>query len=125
LNENDVGVNRATASLKKLQELNPLVTLDAIDGELTKDRISKYRVVVSVGNSLDSDIQLNELCRQQTPSVHFIRVNVHGLFGGLFIDLGNEFIVQDIDGEVFFFFQIEKLIENLLIFFLATKNSNC
>ena len=59
-----------------------------------------FRIVVSVGGSLEKDLELSEICGAHTPTIHFVRTNVTGLFGGVFVDLGQDFLVQDVDGEV-------------------------
>lgn len=42
--EEDVGKNRALASLTKLQELNNSVIISTLTGELTKEQLSDYQV---------------------------------------------------------------------------------
>ena len=42
--EEDVGKNRALASVHKLQELNNAVAVSALTGELTKEQLSGFQV---------------------------------------------------------------------------------
>lgn len=44
--ENDVGKNRALASVQKLQELNNAVAINTITTELTKEQLSDFQVCV-------------------------------------------------------------------------------
>lgn len=46
--EDDVGKNRALASVQKLQELNNAVAISTITTELTKEHLSNFQVVFSV-----------------------------------------------------------------------------
>ncbi|KAJ6671005.1 UBIQUITIN-ACTIVATING ENZYME E1 1 [Salix viminalis] len=45
--ENDVGANRALASVQKLQELNNAVVISTLTTELTKEHLSKFQVLPS------------------------------------------------------------------------------
>ena len=42
--ENDVGKNKALASVQKLQELNNAVVISTLTTELTKEHLSKFQV---------------------------------------------------------------------------------
>lgn len=44
--ENDVGKNRALASVQKLQELNNAVVINTITTELTKEQLSDFQVCI-------------------------------------------------------------------------------
>lgn len=46
--ENDVGRNRALASVQKLQELNNAVVVSTLTTELTKEILSDFQVIYSV-----------------------------------------------------------------------------
>lgn len=43
--ENDVGKNRALASVQKLQELNNAVVVTTLTSKLTKERLSDFQVI--------------------------------------------------------------------------------
>lgn len=43
--ENDVGKNRATASVQKLQELNNAVVVSTLTAKLTKEQLSDFQVI--------------------------------------------------------------------------------
>ncbi|MBA0825342.1 hypothetical protein Goarm_021940 [Gossypium armourianum] len=67
--EDDVGKNRALASVQKLQELNNAVVISTLTTKLTKEQLSNFQS------------------------------EVRGLFGTVFCDFGPEFTVFDVDGE--------------------------
>lgn len=50
--ENDVGKNRALASVPKLQELNNAVLVSALTKKLTKEQLSDFQVIYSVSGNL-------------------------------------------------------------------------
>ncbi|GAU33251.1 hypothetical protein TSUD_333740 [Trifolium subterraneum] len=79
--ENDVGKNRALASVAKLQELNNAVA------------------VVFTDISFEKAIEFNDYCHSHQPPIAFIKSEVRGLFGSVFCDFGPEFTVFDVDGE--------------------------
>jgi len=43
--EDDVGKNRALASVQKLQELNNSVIVSSLTSELTKEKLSDFQVI--------------------------------------------------------------------------------
>ncbi|CAI9097290.1 OLC1v1033679C1 [Oldenlandia corymbosa var. corymbosa] len=97
--EDDVGNNRALASVQKLQELNNAVTVSAITTDLTKEQLSGFQAVVVTDISLQQAIEFDDYCRQHQPPIAFIKGEVRGLFGNVFCDFGPEFTVLDVDGE--------------------------
>uniref|UniRef100_A0A914Z6C3 SUMO-activating enzyme subunit 1 n=1 Tax=Panagrolaimus superbus TaxID=310955 RepID=A0A914Z6C3_9BILA len=82
LHEDDIGKNRADACFSKIEELNDSVTCSLSTEPLTHDLIKKFNVIVLT----DSDIL-------------FIYVDIAGLFGYVFADLGDAFRIDDVDGE--------------------------
>jgi ubiquitin-activating enzyme E1 len=99
LQESDVGQNRAVASVKALQELNPSVNVSVLEGELTVERLADFQVVVLIESEQSFAIAADEFCRSQQHAIAFIRTDVNGLFGRVFVDLGPEFVVLDTTGE--------------------------
>ncbi|KAF3448053.1 hypothetical protein FNV43_RR08761 [Rhamnella rubrinervis] len=97
--EDDVGKNRALASVQKLQELNNAVVISTITTELTKEQISNFQAVVFTDISLEKAIEFDDYCRNHQPPISFIKSEVRGLFGSVFCDFGSEFTVVDVDGE--------------------------
>jgi len=98
LTEASVGKNRAEASLGKLSELNPYVQVKAHTGELTEDFLKEFQVVVLTNNkSLESLKKITDFCHAN--SIAVVVADTRGVFGQIFVDLGAEFVVTDVDGE--------------------------
>lgn len=97
--ENDVGKNRAQASVQKLQELNNAVLVSTLPTKLTKEQLSNYQAVVFTDIDLETAIDFNDYCHNHQPPIAFIKTEVRGLFGYTFCDFGPEFTVADVDGE--------------------------
>lgn len=97
--DDDVGKNRALASLPKLQELNNSVVVSALTTELTKEHLAGFQVVVFTDISLEKAIDFDDFCHNHQPPIAFIKTEVRGLFGSVFCDFGPKFTVLDVDGE--------------------------
>ncbi|KAF3968769.1 hypothetical protein CMV_007381 [Castanea mollissima] len=97
--ENDVGKNRAVASVQKLQELNNAVVVRYLTTKLSKEQLSDFQAVVFTDVNFEEAIEFNDYCRNHQPPIAFIKTEVRGLFGSVFCDFGPEFTVVDIDGE--------------------------
>ncbi|XWS53372.1 hypothetical protein CRYUN_Cryun11dG0151900 [Craigia yunnanensis] len=97
--ENDVGKNRALASVQKLQELNNAVVISTLTTKLTKEQLSDFQVVVFTDIILEKALEFNDYCHNHQPPISFIKTEVRGLFGSVFCDFGPEFTVFDVDGE--------------------------
>nr|XP_043622277.1 ubiquitin-activating enzyme E1 1-like [Erigeron canadensis] len=97
--ENDLGKNRAFASLPKLQELNPAVLVSVFPSKLTKEQLCNFQAVVFTNIDLKTAIEFDDYCHNHQPPIAFIKTEVRGLFGNVFCDFGPEFVVADVDGE--------------------------
>ncbi|XP_042515035.1 ubiquitin-activating enzyme E1 2-like isoform X2 [Macadamia integrifolia] len=95
----DVGKNRALASVQKLQELNNAVLISTLTTELTKEKLSDFQAVIFTDICLDKAIVFDEYCHNHQPPISFIKADIRGLFGSVFCDFGPEFNVIDVDGE--------------------------
>lgn len=91
--EKDLGKNVTDVILAKISELNPYVNFLSDKDYKLKD----YDTVILVNTNITDAIKINNLCRQQ--NINFIWMNYYGLFSNVFCDFGNEFIINDIDGE--------------------------
>ncbi|KAM7265775.1 hypothetical protein ACFE04_003458 [Oxalis oulophora] len=96
--EDDVGKNRALASIQKLQELNNAVVISSLTTPLTKEQLADFQTVVFTDISLEKAIEFDDYCHKHNPPIPFIKTEVRGLFGSLFCDFGPEFTVFDVDG---------------------------
>lgn len=97
LREDDLGKNRAEASCSRLAELNTYVPIAAETGPLTEDFVSKFQVVVLTNSPLEEQKHIGEFCHRS--GIYFIVADTRGLFGQIFCDFGENFIVSDTDGE--------------------------
>lgn len=97
LSETNLGENRAEASRNKLAELNPNVKVDASTISLNKEFLSNYSVVIATETGDEQRIILNQMCRDV--SVKYIDADTHSVFGRIFVDFGDNFVVNDVDGE--------------------------
>ncbi|CAN6467402.1 unnamed protein product [Victoria cruziana] len=97
--EEDIGKNRALASVQKLQELNNAVVISTLTSQISKDHLSHFQAVVFTNVGLDKAIEFDDYCHNHNPSIALIRAEVRGLFGNVFCDFGPEFTVLDVDGE--------------------------
>ncbi|OQS07784.1 ubiquitin activating enzyme, E1 family, partial [Thraustotheca clavata] len=99
LSEDDVKnqTSRADASVRKLAELNPYVPVHVHTGPVVETIIEQYRVVVLSNGSRSYAKRINEICHKR--NIAFIATESRGVFGSVFCDFGDEFIVSDKDGE--------------------------
>jgi ubiquitin-activating enzyme E1 len=100
LTESDVGVQtRGQASLEKLTSLNSYVRVSLHQGPLTEDVLSGFNVVL-LSESDDATITTtDQFCRSHDPPIGFISAESWGAAGYCFVDYGQDFIVQDKNGE--------------------------
>ena len=103
LSENDIGKNRAECSVKKLQELNYYVKVQSSNVELSCDEnkindiLKNFDVIILTECDNDILISIDNYCRKNNKK--FISCDIFGSVGRLINDFGNEFIVNDKDGE--------------------------
>jgi ubiquitin-like 1-activating enzyme E1 A len=95
LREEHIGRSRALSALANLQELNPMVSVTAMQqptSVITMEFITneKYNVVVLSGPSSLSEInRINGVCRESGAAFFF--VDMYGFLGVGFSDLGDQF----------------------------------
>lgn len=97
LTEELIGIPRARATLGKLTELNPYVHVALLEGEITLEQFKNYAVVVAINTSLDLQLHYSSFCHEN--GICFVAADTFGVFGNVFCDFGNEFIVNDTTGE--------------------------
>ncbi|RHY80018.1 hypothetical protein DYB26_003579 [Aphanomyces astaci] len=99
LTEQDVATQtgRAEATWRKLAELNPYVQVKQHTGKLTADFIAQFRVVVVCNATREYAIKINDICHAL--DVAFVYTESRGVFGSVFCDFGEAFVVSDKDGE--------------------------
>jgi len=97
LSEKDIKKNRALQCVKKLASLNPYVDVQAITKELNEDLLLKYQTVILVNANLKDQLNINDFTHKN--NINFISCSTYGLFGHIFCDFGDNFVVSDVDGE--------------------------
>lgn len=97
LTKEDIGKNIDDVSSTKLSELNQYVPISVLP-DLSESNLSQFKcIVVTDLLSLEDKIKLNEFTHSN--DIGFIQADIKGLFGQLFIDLGENFSVIDPNGE--------------------------
>lgn len=104
LHPTDIGKNRATTSVKRLQQLNRYVKCTAetfelpnTEADMIKNGLDKYNIICLSECSYKTAIAINNFCREK--GIKFIYFDVRGPFARIFDDFGKDFIVLDKDGE--------------------------
>ncbi|GAB9471689.1 putative ubiquitin-activating enzyme [Globisporangium polare] len=97
LTEKDIGQPRAKMSTVKLAELNPYVHVHHHSGEITEAFLTQFRTVVLVNSTLSEAKRINAICHAH--SIAFVSTEARGVFGSVFCDFGDEFLISDRDGE--------------------------
>lgn len=96
LNKCNIGQNRVECCIKQLSELNNYVSTSIFNGELSDEIIKNFRVVILTETSDREQKRIAEMCRAH--GVSLIVADTKGLFGQVFCDFGENFIVYDDDG---------------------------
>lgn len=98
LTEADVGGNRAEKTYTKLTELNERVDMRIYNEPLTEAVLKEFTVVcIATCQSKSELLRINEVCHRL--NIAFIATDIPGLFGFVFVDLGESFQVLDSTGE--------------------------
>jgi ubiquitin-activating enzyme E1 len=97
LDESMIGKNRTTVARDTFAELNAYVSVVTNTEPLTKEFLSKYSVLVTTDVPVSTQVKLNNLCRSL--GVKYIHAETRGVFGKVFCDFGEGFVVVDTDGE--------------------------
>ncbi len=96
-NESDVGKQRVEVVKDKLASLNPYVNVNVNTDFMSENLIKRHQIVVMCDQLPQTQINFNNIARQYRTK--FIIANTIGLIGSVFCDFGNEFVVNDPDGE--------------------------
>lgn len=91
-----IGMNRAEASLDRLQQLNPMVEVSADSGKTTdKDAefFKQFDIVIATTCPKDELVRINSICRAE--KIMFYAGDVMGFYGFSFMDLIEHEYVED------------------------------
>ncbi len=109
-NEKDLGKNRSSAAYEGLKNLNPSLNLK-IKGEvefLNLKNLEEISIIIISEFMIKKDLQkINDYCRKNNKG--FILALINGLFPIVFVDFGNDFLVENINGKEPFMFLIEDI----------------
>lgn len=97
IREADLGKNRAEVTTPRIAELNTYVPITCSTDPLKEEFLKQFQVVVLANSSLDDQLRLGEFCHAN--NIKFITASTFGLFGQIFCDFGEDFVVSDLDGE--------------------------
>lgn len=96
LTQLDVGKSTALATADKLKELNLYVPISVVD-DISEATLGQFKCIVATNVSLENQVIINEFARAN--DIGFISADIRGLFGQVFVDLGDSFTVIDQTGE--------------------------
>lgn len=96
LNKNSIGYNRAECCIEQLSELNNYVTTTVYTGELSDEFLIRFKVIVLTETTDKEQKRISKVCRSNR--IALITADTKGLFGQVFCDFGENFIVHDDDG---------------------------
>eukprot|EP00051_Salpingoeca_urceolata_P001118 m.38770 g.38770 ORF g.38770 m.38770 type:complete len:1019 (+) comp11205_c0_seq3:99-3155(+) len=97
LREDDVGQPRDQVCQPRLAELNNYVPVTVFSGMLTAENIADFQVVVMTDAPAEQELAISD--EAHAKGIAFISARTHGLFGHVFCDFGESFVVTDTNGE--------------------------
>jgi len=97
LSPSDIGKPRARCCLEKLRALNNYVQVNLHEGNIEESLLKQFQVVVATHQPLELMLRVNDFCHRC--HISFISSEIHGVFANIFCDFGDEFIVNDVNGE--------------------------
>lgn len=98
LREEHVGTPRGRACVEPLRELNEYVRVAELEAaEVGEADIAACDCLVAVDQPRAELIRLARMCRAL--GKHLVATGAHGLFGFVFVDLGDAFVTYDANGE--------------------------
>uniref|UniRef100_A0AC35TNG8 UBA_e1_C domain-containing protein n=1 Tax=Rhabditophanes sp. KR3021 TaxID=114890 RepID=A0AC35TNG8_9BILA len=107
LNEADLGNNRAEACVEKLAELNDSVSVAIHPKPLTEDEVKQFDLIVVTDMSWQAQLHINKWARAN--GTKFLSADARGVFSYVFADFGEDFMVEDLNGEQVREFLIEHI----------------
>uniref|UniRef100_A0A183U2Z3 ThiF domain-containing protein n=1 Tax=Toxocara canis TaxID=6265 RepID=A0A183U2Z3_TOXCA len=97
LREDDLGCNRAKASFERLAELNDSVVCKLNTDPVTEEFIKQFDLVVLTDAPLSLQLKVNGWTRAHNGRL--LVADARGLFAFVFVDVGQEFRIDDPNGE--------------------------
>ena len=108
-----------TLPLDELRNLNPTISINHVnildeDCEICVKTIKKYNLVILVNSSHEDGINFNRITHKF--NIPFIMVGNYGLMSYIFNDFGENFTINDIDGEIYENLILEEINDKLIKF---------
>lgn len=97
LRDEDLGRNRAEASFERLAELNDSVTCHRSHEPLTEDFVKRFELTVLTDAPLSTQLEVNKWTRKHNRRL--VVADARGLFAFVFVDVGENFAINDVNGE--------------------------
>lgn len=99
LQEADVGKRRDEVTAPRLGELNAYTPVSVHPDDFFNDIsvLSRFKTVVVTETPLELQLKINDFCHKN--KIPYISAEVRGLFGNIFCDFGEGFVVVDSNGE--------------------------
>lgn len=99
LQEGDVGKRRDEVTAPLLGELNAYTPVLIHQKNIFDDisALSRFKTVVVTETSLELQLKVNDFCHENR--IPYVYAEVRGLFGNIFCDFGEGFVVVDPNGE--------------------------
>lgn len=118
-NINSIFVSSLTdIPLQKIQSLNPNITIEIKDMNDILQNIDSHKItaIIQSNEQMNNNIFINNIARQN--SIPYISAFTTGLYGYIFNDFGNEWVVNDINdnGETLEPLQISQTCKNIIDF---------
>jgi len=101
------------------KKLNPATTIEQVniydeDNELNVKLLKKYNMVILTNSIFDDAINLNRITHKL--NIPFIMTGCYGLMGYIFNDWGENFVINDLDGEIYENLPIDSIEGKLIKF---------
>jgi ubiquitin-activating enzyme E1 len=105
--------------LEDFKKLNPGITIEEVniydeDNELNVKLLKKYNMVILTNSIFDDAINLNRITHKL--NIPFIMTGCYGLMGYVFNDWGENFVINDVDGDIYENLLIESIQDKIIKF---------
>lgn len=107
--------------MEEFRKLNPNVILNTIHSDtiyinntINIKKLQEYNLIIMLQIHFDDGIEINKLIREQ--NIPFILGGSFGVYGYIFNDFGNKFVINDIDGIEYENLYVEEINNNIVTF---------
>jgi ubiquitin-activating enzyme E1 len=105
--------------IQDFKKLNPTITIEQVniydeENEVNIKMLKKYNMVILTNSIFDDANNLNRITHKL--NIPFVMTGCYGLMGYVFNDWGDNFVVNDPDGEIYENLLIEKIEDKMIKF---------